>query len=214
VIKVQDVIKKVYHFIFRQISKFIAISVEFVLLYLKKYWIAQIYNLLKQQGGNKMIRINLIKSVFAHAWILATLLFLISGCAALSKDDKNTASGSTVRKEKKELPIYYDFGDVLVPKELKIDKDSSFVYKAPGFSAGVLALNGRVEVGSLYTFFEDNMAKDNWKLISAFKSPRTVMLFQKQNRWCVINITDGDFSTEVEIWVAPSIAEGSSGLMK
>ncbi len=161
-----------------------------------------------------MIKINRMKSVFAHAWILVTLLFLISGCAALSKDDKNSTSGSTVQKEKKDLPVYLDFGDVLVPKELKIDKGSSFVQKTLGYSTGVLALNGRVDVGSLCTFFEDNMAKDNWKLIVAFKSPRTVMLFQKQNRWCVINITDGDFSTDVEIWVAPSIAEGSSGLMK
>ena len=161
-----------------------------------------------------MIRIKRIRTVFAHAWVLATLLFLISGCTALKQDEKNTTPGSHVQKEKKDLPVYYDFGDVLIPKELKIDKNSSFVYKASGFSAGVLALNGRVEVGSLCTFFEDNMAKDNWKLISAFKSPRTVMLFQKQNRWCIINITDGDFSTDVEIWVVPSIAEESSGLLK
>ena len=161
-----------------------------------------------------MIGFKRIKTVLAHACILATLVFLISGCAALSQDEKNTTPGSHFQKDKKDLPVYYDFGDVLVPKELKIDTDSSFVYKAPGFSAGVLALNGRVELGSLCTFFEENMAKDNWKLISAFKSPRTVMLFQKQNRWCVINITDGDFSTDVEIWVAPSIMEGSSGLLK
>lgn len=180
----------------------------------KYYGFYTIIDPIKKQGGNKMIKISRIKSVFAHAWIVATILFLISGCAALSKDDKNSAPGSVVQKEKKDLPVYYDFGDVLVPKELKIDKDSSFVYKAPGFSAGVLALNGRVEVGSLCTFFEDNMVKDNWKLISAFKSPRTVMLFQKQNRWCVINITDGDFSTDVEIWVAPSITEGAGGLLK
>ncbi|MDQ1330297.1 MAG: hypothetical protein QG578_560 [Thermodesulfobacteriota bacterium] len=185
-----------------------------MLLYLKKNRVLQISNLLKQQGGNKMIKINRMKSVFAHAWILAAILFLISGCAALSKDDKKEASGSTFQKEKKNMPSYYDFGDVLIPNELKIDTDSSFVYKAPGFSGGVLALSGRVEIGSLTTFFEENMAKDNWKLISTFKSPRTVMLFQKQNRWCVINITDGDFSTDVEIWVAPSVAEGGSGLLK
>jgi len=161
-----------------------------------------------------MIKINGIKSAIAHALILAIIIFLISGCAAVSKDEKSTASRPIFQKEKKNLPTYYDFGDVLVPKELKIDKDSSFVYKAPGFSAGVLALKGRVEVGSLCTFFEDNMAGDNWKLISAFKSPRTIMLFQKQNRWCVINITDGDFTTYVEIWVAPSIGEGESGLFK
>jgi hypothetical protein len=161
-----------------------------------------------------MIKINGMKSVFAPILMLAAVLFLISGCSLLKQDDKSASSSAPAPKEKKDLPVYYDFGDVLVPKELKIDKDSSFVYKAPGFSAGVLALSGRVETGSLCTFFEENMAKDNWRLISAFKSPRTVMLFQKQNRWCVINITDGDFTTEVEIWVAPSVAESGGGLLK
>ena len=53
-------------------------------------------------------------------------------------------------------------------------------------------------------------------MISAFKSPRTMMLFQKQTRWCVINITEGQFSTQVEIWVAPTIsADGMEmGLQK
>ena len=110
--------------------------------------------------------------------------------------------------------MYYDFGDVLIPKELKIDKGSSFIYSAPGFSAGVLALSGRVNVSSLCSFFEENMAKDNWKLVVSFKSPRTLMLFQKENRWCVINITDGKFSTEVEIWVAPTVTEGARGLLR
>ena len=80
-----------------------------------------------------MIKIKRIRTVFAHAWILATLLFLISGCAALKQDEKNTTSGSTVQKEKKNLPIYYDFGDVLVPKELKIDKGFLICLQSAGF---------------------------------------------------------------------------------
>ena len=67
----------------------------------------------------------------------------------------------------------------------------------------------------LYAVFSyKGMAKDAWKKVSSFKSPRTILMFQKENRWCVINITDGNYSTDVEIWVAPTMNESETGLMK
>lgn len=161
--------------------------------------------------GNK--RVN---NVLAYVGMFAVILLLFAGCSTLKTDEKDSFSTPSFFSfsEKKDVPSYYDFGDVLIPKELKMDKNSSFIYTSPGFSAGVLALNGRVEVSSLCSFFEENMAKDNWKLIVSFKSSRTIMLFQKENRWCVINITDGQFSTGVEIWVAPTLTEGARGLLK
>ena len=79
---------------------------------------------------------------------------------------------------------------------------------------GVITLTGRVEIDSLVTFFENNMAKDNWRNISSFKSPRTIILFQKENRFCVINIIDGELEARVNIWVSPTIGESESGLLK
>ena len=148
------------------------------------------------------------------AIISAALMILISGCAALSRDENKDISSGSIQRESGDMPSYMDFGDVLIPKELKVNTEKSFIYKTVGLPAGVLALSGRVELNSLCTFFENNMAKDNWKLVSLFKSPRTIMLFQKQNRWCVINIIDGTMFTDVEIWVAPSVADNSSGLIK
>ena len=81
-------------------------------------------------------------------------------------------------------------------------------------SAGVIVLKGRVELGSLITFFENHMARDNWQVVSTFKSTRTLLLFQKENRWCVINITDDTYNTHVEIWVAPTTNPIDSGLLK
>jgi len=161
-----------------------------------------------------MIENQRVNNVFVYVSMLAVLLLMFAGCSTLKTSEKDSFSASAVSRQNKDIPVYYDFGDVLIPKELKIDKGSSFIYSAPGFSAGVLALSGRVDVSSLCSFFEENMAKDNWKLVVSFKSPRTVMLFQKENRWCVINITDGKFSTEVEIWVAPTVTEGARGLLK
>lgn len=161
-----------------------------------------------------MIENQRVNNVFVYVSMLAVLLLMFAGCSTLKTSEKDSFSASAVSRQNKDIPVYYDFGDVLIPKELKIDKGSSFIYSAPGFSAGVLALSGRVDVSSLCSFFEENMAKDNWKLVVSFKSPRTLMLFQKENRWCVINITDGKFSTEVEIWVAPTVTEGARGLLK
>ena len=132
----------------------------------------------------------------------AVLFFFIIGCAGLQSEKEKEAT--PFEGQSFAPPIYYDFGDVRVPEELKVDNKSSFVYRTEGFSAGVLVLEGRVEIYSLIGSFEKSMANDNWIAVSSFKSPRTIMLFQKENRWCVINITERQFSTHVEIWVAPT----------
>jgi len=138
----------------------------------------------------------------------------VSGCTGMQTTSSGPASSASALKDEGPVPLYYDFGDVLVPSELKINKKISFVFQTPGLSAGVISLSGRVESSSLIAFFENNMAKDAWKKVSSFKSPRTILMYQKENRWCVINITDGDFTTSVEIWVAPTMSETDTGLMK
>jgi len=142
--------------------------------------------------------------------------FTIGGCTALQSKKSSSTPQMTAQKEKDTAPLYYDFGDVLLPRELKVDKKASYIVQSPGFLTGVLALKGNVERNSLIAFFESNMAKDNWREISVFKSPLTssIMLFQKENRWCVISINEKDFNTYVEIGVAPAINEPDSGLLK
>ncbi|MGD2098722.1 MAG: hypothetical protein PVG35_14160 [Desulfobacterales bacterium] len=144
--------------------------------------------------------------------LIVVMLIAVGGCAATQKDKSATAPSA---QGSSGVPaLYYDFGDVLVPKELKVDKKSSFVYQSGGFSAGVLVLKGRIDSSSLISFFERNMAQDNWQMISSFKSDRTMLLFQKARRWCVMNINDEMFSTYVEIWVAPTTQDGEAGLLK
>jgi hypothetical protein len=161
-----------------------------------------------------MIIIDAQKRLYPAIFIFTiTVIFAVAGCSSLTKkDDKATvpSSGTSAAVAAQ----YYDFGDVLVPNELKVDKKSSFIYQTSGFSAGVLVLKGRIETSSLISFFETNMAKDNWNIISSFKSERTMLLFQKAHRWCVINITDETFNTYVEIWVAPTTKGTQTGLLK
>ena len=138
-----------------------------------------------------------------------------TGSSMLSK--KETATQSQRQPVKDEnAPRYHDFSDVLVPAKLKIDNDSSYIIKSSGFITGVLVLNGRVDRDALIGFFKTNMVKDNWKTITTFKSPRTdtFLLFHKPQRWCIISISESDFSTHVELAVAPANETEPSGLFK
>ena len=143
-----------------------------------------------------------------------SMMVLMSLLAACSSTPKTTDGSDAREKDKKNAPLYYDFGDVLVPRELKLNAKSSFVYHTSDFTAGVLVFESKAERVSLIKFFDNNMTKDNWRAVSAFKSPRTLLLFQKENRWCVINITDNNWDTLVEIWVAPFSGISGSGLLK
>ena len=158
-----------------------------------------------------MIKMKKQEKVLRLLAIIVLLVFVSSACSTISQKNEDSA---TVDKGQGYTPVYYDFGDVLVPSEMKVLKKGSFVFTAPGFSAGVLSLRGRVEINSLIKFFNVNMAKDNWTLVSSFKSQRTIMLFNKENRWCVINITEEDYYTYTEIWVSPTSGGVESGLLK
>jgi hypothetical protein len=167
-----------------------------------------------ESGGMMMAIIERRKRAWACIGLIIAVLFIVTGCSGLKSGRKGGSAGTSGAKDKGASPLYYDFGDVLIPKELKVDKKSSFVYQTPGFSAGVLVLNGRVEINSLIAFFENNMTKDNWRPVSKFKSPRTIMLYQKENRWCIINITEKGYTTHTEIWVSPTFGDMDSGLLK
>ncbi len=151
----------------------------------------------------------------SQKWIVLAVvvcfgLISVTGCGTQLKRKR---SGETTAAAGP-MPVYYDFDDVLVPKELKIRNKDSFVYLTSGMTAGLLTLRGRVNSNSLIAFFENNMAKDNWAKISSFKSDQSILLFQKPARSCVILITEKSWNTHVEIWVSPATVNAGSGLLK
>lgn len=145
-----------------------------------------------------------------------TLVWMLSGCSTLNTGNQSTSAANTsasvappaAPEIKENVPVYYDFGDVMLPRELKVDKKDSFVMTSGGMTTGVLTLSGSVDGSSLVTFFQNKMPVDGWREMGAFRSARSIMLFEKSARWCVISIADGQFSTKVEIWVAPIKQDG------
>ncbi|SMC47460.1 hypothetical protein SAMN02746065_102278 [Desulfocicer vacuolatum DSM 3385] len=136
--------------------------------------------------------------------LLMAIALCVGGCTTTGLTQKKETPTPTVEK-KESVAVYYDFKDVLVPEELKIDEDATVIISTPGLTSGVLALRGRVEKNSLFNFFHMNMIKDNWNIVSQIKSPKiTMLVFQKANRWAVVNIRENELFTYVEIGVAPT----------
>jgi len=98
---------------------------------------------------------------------------------------------------------YYDFDDILIPSELSLEKKNSLVYTTGRFKAGMLVFAGRVEPSSLASFFQSNMQKDGWSLLSSFKYRQYLLVFLKEDRVCVITIREKTFSTTAEVRVGP-----------
>jgi len=158
-----------------------------------------------------------LRHVICGISLFVFIFIAITGCTGSQYQKKSTAKPeSNAEKEAKgETPIYYDFNDVLIPGELKLEREASFIYQTAGLTAGVLVFSGRVELSSLIDFFKNNMSKDNWQIISSIKSERNMMLFKKEKRWCVVSIKEKElFDTETEIWVAPIIGDTEPGLLK
>jgi hypothetical protein len=138
-----------------------------------------------------------IRRIMVSFSALGLVLLMIASCAMFEKGPAKPESAP------KRLPDVREFDDVLIPREMDIDKDGSAVYRREGMSAGLLRLSGRVEANSLMRYFQNNMTSEGWRLVTQFRSPHSLMLFQKSNRMAVIAIEDADFRTFADVWVVP-----------
>lgn len=144
--------------------------------------------------------------------VIFSLFGLMLGCGSvLQEQKKETSTGISVSPPQSSKKLdrpdakYYDFEDIQIPNELKLDRRKSRVFQSPTLLAGVLVLDGYIEMKSLNNFFKDAMVKDNWQAKGNFQlPPKTVLLFEKKNKRCVMFIEETMFNTHVEIWAIPT----------
>ena len=137
---------------------------------------------------------------------VAVILFLVTlmlpGCMTAQKGATSSVSDKGTRAS------YYDFDDILIPSELGLDKKNSLVFTAGRSKVGILLFSGRVEPASLAAFYQSNMLKDGWSLLSSSKYRQYLLIFLKEERICVITIKEKTFSTAADVRVG-LIEQGS-----
>lgn len=136
-------------------------------------------------------------SVFSFS--LMVVVTLTMGCSRLGGEQKTSRETPEVGESAR----YYHFQDVLIPGELKVKMEESFIYETPSLRVGKLVFSGRVEAQSLTNFFARNMERDGWTLVNKFGFKDVVLNFSKPNRNCTVNILDKPIKTVVEVWVGP-----------
>lgn len=139
---------------------------------------------------------------------LAMILMVLAACQSMDKGDTKKVEAQ------KRLPDVREFEDVLVPRDMLIDRDASFVYSGAGQPMGLLRMSGRVDATSLMRFFKTNMPNDGWQMVSELRAPQSFLMYQKAKRMCVILIEDGTFQTFADIWVVPSNDSVDTGIRK
>ena len=123
-------------------------------------------------------------------------LWALAGCASSAKKDTSTASSETA------LGVSFSgFEDVTVPSELSPVKKKSQVYSAGRNKVGLLTFEGRVEPDSLASFFQNNLPRSGWKQLTALKDRDNVLVFLKDDRVCLITISEGWYYTVCEVRV-------------
>lgn len=124
---------------------------------------------------------------------LAAALFVLPGCATTSAKpvDSGPASGSAGAETYDNPNYYYLFDDILVPSSMEHSTGDDFSFDTQQFKAGIQVFTGRVVFDDLINFFLNNMAKDGWKKVSAVRSQKSILIFEKTNKAATIELVDG-----------------------
>ncbi|WP_027370585.1 hypothetical protein [Desulfovermiculus halophilus] len=150
-----------------------------------------------------------------HRYVYWTAIVLAClgafGCSALSSSQSSPQGATLSGNATLETPApAYEFTDVRIPGEMKLQSDDSFIMQTPQVKAGALVYTGWVDPTSLSSFYLREMPEAGWSPLSYFKYGHHLMVFEKPEKVCVIRIHKGHFSTRLEIWVSPAVNQDGS----
>ncbi|BCS89027.1 hypothetical protein [Pseudodesulfovibrio sediminis] len=151
---------------------------------------------------------------FSKLLMVLVLLGLLGACTTTGSSSSSSSSSQTASTDYQEPDYYLDFDDIMIPKEIDYVEKDSYKLDNSKFRAAIMKFSGRVEVLELVQYFLNNMAKDNWTLISNNKASTVhVLNFEKFNKSCVIHIDDSFASADTTIF-AVEVKDASSSLKR
>ncbi len=101
---------------------------------------------------------------------------------------------------------FFQFNDIPIPPELDVQSKNSNVFESGQIKMGFLTLRGRVESNSVMNFFVAMLPREGWRLKGQFRYNRSLLIFDKPDKVCVILMKEEAYYTYVEIYVSPVAA--------
>ncbi len=143
--------------------------------------------------------------------VVLTVIPVLGAVYGCNTFDKKTGSAGQIKKDRPKAPLYRDFSDILIPGDFIVTKKYSKVVESDGDKTGFLSLYGPVELNSCVNFFNVKMPLDGWRSITLVKTPlSTLMVFNKKKRWCTIELSETEFTTDLRIGVSLEIEKPES----
>lgn len=135
-------------------------------------------------------------------------LFCVTGCV-------EDSSVSNPFETKVPTPggdyFFSEFADIPIPNDMSESKSDTYTAaQASGIKAGFQKFSGRVDALALIRTMRRNMADHGWVLRSYLRSSESVLVFEKPDRVCSLQISDGVFSTDMRIFLSPRLEGDSS----
>jgi len=136
-----------------------------------------------------------MKSAPLKALVCSALVFGLCACSGMAANRANSdtapASGGAQTETYDNPNYYYLFDDILVPNGMEHTAEDDFSFDTQQFKAGIQNFQGRVVFDDLITFFLNNMVKDGWRKVSAVRSKKSILIFEKSNKAAIIELVDG-----------------------
>jgi hypothetical protein len=151
-------------------------------------------------------------SSFMKALLCLCLTLVVCACSGLntkSNSDPAPASGGSQAETYDNPNYYYLFDDVLIPNGMEHSAEEDFSFDTQQFKAGIQIFQGRVVFDDLINFFLNNMIKDGWKKVSAVRSKKSILIFEKTNKAAIIELVDG-YKAKATVFALEYKSGGSS----
>lgn len=146
---------------------------------------------------NKITKIICLQGVIS---IFTAALFL-QGCAVLPGADEQEEAVAPLPVLTNQPYHPKEFRELLIPNGLVFDREASMFVKTNSFKGGILTFRGRLEVDSLNDFFETSMQKEGWKFAGSVKSEKSLLIFTKPGKSCMITIQENTFSINTDVYI-------------
>ena len=147
---------------------------------------------------------------FLASAILACSLVAMQGCSGSSLSIPNPFEPDPPSNVNE---VYYgEFPSVPIPKDMtEVAKYTAVMQSPDGAKTGLQVFEGRIDRQSLVTAMVHNMNRQGWQLRSIFRAQRSILLFEKGDRNCIVAVTDSSNLATMEVWVASRLPDGSVG---
>ncbi len=137
------------------------------------------------------------------------MIFFVAGCANMKVEPESETVYEPLEEQIESEPaahLYYDFEDIPIPREMKINPKDSILFESQNIRAGMLSFSGRVDSESLFNYFLEGMPNEGWRLTSYIKYGTYILTFDKPGKLCIVRIIERSFSSELQIWISPKLS--------